>query len=77
MRAAFVSHDFFSMYDVKVLATLCVCLTSVSYGACRALTSAMIFAFQKDRDEEMKMSLEEASWLRKNNLLLKIGNMGP
>ena len=50
---------------MQVLAAICVCLTSVSYGANTAITSAVIFAFQKDSDVEIDMTLEEASWLRK------------
>ena len=49
---------------MQVVAALCVCLTAVSWGANFAITSAMIFAFQKEKDETVKMSLEDASWLR-------------
>ena len=55
---------------MQVLATICVCLTSVSFGANHAITSAVIFAFQKDSDEKIKMTLEEASWLRKSKVNL-------
>ena len=55
---------------IQVLAAVCVCLTSISFGANNAITSAVIFAFQKDSDEKMKMTLEEASWLRKSKVIL-------
>ena len=55
---------------MQVLAAICVCLSSVSYGANMAITSAVIFAFQKDSDDKMKMTLEDASWLRKRRVTL-------
>ena len=55
---------------MQVLTAICVCLTSISWAANAATSSAMIFAFQKDSDDLMKMTLEEASWLRKRELTL-------
>ena len=49
----------------QVLATVCACYTAVSYGANEAITSSIIFAFEKKQDEQIKMPLEEASWMRK------------
>ena len=34
------------------------------------MTSAMIYAFQNDSDDLIKMTLEEASWLRKREAIL-------
>ena len=50
---------------MKVLAALCVGLTAVRYGANVAITSGMIYEFEKDSDEYLKMTMKEASWLRK------------
>ena len=55
----------------QILATLCVCFTAVSFGANHAITSAIVFAFQKGTDDQMEMSMEEASWLRKNKKTLR------
>ena len=52
---------------MQVVAALCVCLTAISWGANFAITSAIIFAFQKDKDDQITMSLEDASWLRKSD----------
>ena len=56
---------------MQVLAAICVSLAATSHGADMAITSAAIFAFQKDLDDRMKMSLEEASWLRKRKIYFK------
>ena len=61
---------YYPIVDMQVLAAICVCLTAISYGANVAITSAVIFAFQKDADDQMKMTLEEASWLRKRKVFL-------
>ena len=55
---------------MQVAATLCACLTATSWGVNYGITSAVIFEFQKDKDDHVKMSLEDASWMRKNGLLL-------
>lgn len=52
-------------FIMKVLAALCVGLTAVRYGANVAITSGMIYEFEKDSDEYLKMTMKEASWLRK------------
>ena len=54
--------------DTQILATLCICFTAVSFGANHAITSAILFAFQKGTDDRMAMSMEEASWLRKKTM---------
>ena len=39
------------------------------------ITSAVVFAFQKDSDVKMNMTLEEASWLRKRKSIIdKLNN---
>ena len=60
----------FPILEIQVLAAICVCLSAVSYGANAAITSAVIFAFQKDSDDQIKMTLEDASWLRKRKVIL-------
>ena len=57
---------------MQVLAAICVSLTGISMGADMALTSAAIFAFQKDLDDHIKMSLQEASWLHKREIYSKM-----
>ena len=66
IRISFTSLCFLG---TQVLATFCVCFTSVNFGANFAITSAVVFALQKGTDDQMEMSLEEASWLRKKNVL--------
>ena len=61
------------MIEMQVLAAICACLTSVSFGANNTITSAVIYTFQKDSDDQIKMSLEEASWLRKRKAILVYG----
>ena len=58
------------MLEMQVLAAISVCLTAVSFGANSTITSAVIYTFQKDSDDQIKMSLEEASWLRKRKAIL-------
>ena len=60
----------FPILEMQVLAAICVCLSTVSYGANFAITSAVIFAFQKDSDDQIKMTLEDASWLGKRKVIL-------
>ena len=61
----------FPIPEMQVLATIFVCLSTVSYAANMAITSAEIFAFQKDSDDKyIKMTLEDASWLRKRKVIL-------
>ena len=60
----------FALGGMQILATLCVCLTAVSIGSNIALTSGIIFSFQKDRDEDIKITMEETSWLRKGESIL-------
>ena len=52
---------------IQVLATFCTCLTAVSYGTNIAITSSVIFTFEKNRDDQITMTMEEASWIRKIN----------
>ena len=63
-----INCTFDSFLATQVLATLCICFTAVSVGANSAITSAIVFAFQKGRDDQMEMSMEEASWLRKKTI---------
>ena len=57
-------------FQIQVLVSICVCLSSASFSVNRAITSAVIFAFEKNSDDQIKMTLEEASWLRKRNTIL-------
>ena len=47
------------------MAALCISLTSIIFGANLAMTSSVLYEFEKDIDEFLKMTMEEASWLRK------------
>ena len=60
----------FPFGGIQILATLCVCLTTVRHGSNIALTSGVIFSFQKNRDDDIKITMEEASWLRKGESIL-------
>ena len=64
---------FYPLVDMQVLATLCISLTAIRLGANLAMTSAVLYEFEKDSDEFLKMTMEEATWLRKNTHLLIIG----
>ena len=55
-------------FIMQVAATLCACLTATSWGVNYGITSAVIFEFQKDKDDHVKMSLEDASWMRKKRI---------
>ena len=57
-------------FKMQVAATLCACLTATSWGVNYGITSAVIFEFQKDKDDHVKMSLEDASWMRKTDYFL-------
>ena len=61
---------FDTLSKLQVLAALCVGLSAVRHGANIALTSEMVYEFEEDSDEFVNMSLEEASWMRKKNLLM-------
>ncbi len=39
-------------------------MSAVSLGTCVAISSAVIYALEKGTDDGLKMSLEEASWIR-------------
>ena len=54
---------------MQVAATLCACLTAISWGVNYGITSAVMFAFQKDKDDRVKMSIEDASWMRKKIII--------
>ena len=54
-------------FKLQILVALCVGLTAVRHGANVAMTSGMIYAFEKDSDDFLTMTMEEASWLRKSN----------
>ena len=56
------------IFEMQVLVAICASLTATSIGVDTAITSAAIFAFQKDSDHQIKMSLQEASWLRKRKM---------
>ena len=45
-------------------------MSSISYAANSAVGAAMIFEFEHDLDDQIKMTLEEASWLRKRKAIL-------
>ena len=64
---------FYPLVDMQVLSTLCMSLTAIRLGANFAMTSSIIYEFEKDSDEFLKMSMEEATWLRKNTHLRIIG----
>ena len=49
------------------MAALCVGLSAVRHGANIAITSGMVYEFEEDSDEFVIMSLEEASWMRKQS----------
>ena len=51
--------------SIQVFAKFCACLTAVSYGANFTLTSSVLFAFEKNRYDQITMTMEEASWIRK------------
>ena len=46
---------------------MCVGLTAVRQGANVAITSGMIYEFEKDKDDFLDMTMEEASWLREKS----------
>ena len=54
---------------MQVLATLCISLTAIRHGANLAITSSVLYEFENESDEFLKMTMEEASWLRKNKHL--------
>ena len=58
--------------QMQILAAMCICLSSASFSVNKAITAAVIFAFQKNADDHMKMTLEEASWLRKRKAILAL-----
>ena len=58
--------------QMQILAAMCICLSSASFSVNKAITAAVIFAFQKNADDQMKMTLEEASWLRKRKAILAL-----
>ena len=60
-----IYFTFVPFLDTQILTTLCICFTAVSVGANHAITSAIVFAFQMGTDDQMEMTMEEASWLRK------------
>ena len=58
--------------QMQILAAMCICLSSASFSVNKAITATVIFAFQKNADDQMKMTLEEASWLRKRKAILAL-----
>ena len=60
---------FHPLVDMQVLATLCISLTAIRHGANIAITSSVLYEFENESDEFLKMTMEEASWLRKNTHL--------
>ena len=58
--------------QMQILAAMCICLSSASFSVNKAITAAVIFAFQKNADDQLKMTLEEASWLRKGKAILAL-----
>ena len=63
-----VSYSY-PLVDMQVLATLCISLTAIRQGANIAITSSVLYEFENDSDEFLKMTMEEATWLRKNTHL--------
>ena len=63
-----VSYSY-PLVDMQVLATLCISLTAIRQGANIAITSSVLYEFENKSDEFLKMTMEEASWLRKNTHL--------
>ena len=59
---------------LQILAALCVCLTALRHGANIAITSGMIYSFEKNSDDYLNMTLEEASWLRKQHAYNLVAN---
>ena len=55
--------------EVQILTAICVCMSSMSYAANSAVGAAMIYAFEKDSDDQITLTLEEASWLRKRKAI--------
>ena len=44
-------------------------MSSMSYAANSAVGAAMIYSFEKDSDDQITLTLEEASWLRKRKAI--------
>ena len=57
--------------QMQILVAMCICLSSASFSVNKAITSAVIFTFQKNADDQLKMTLEEASWLRERKSILQ------
>ena len=64
----------FLLKCLQILAALCVCLTALRHGANIAITSGMIYSFEKNSDDYLNMTLEEASWLRKQHAYNLVAN---
>ena len=50
---------------MQVLVLFCLSPTAISIAANMALHSLLVYTFQKERDEWLKMTLDETSWMRK------------